>query len=317
MHTKRRLSWLVVFIIKFCSAAGEIVKTENGQLNGTTSESWTGQSFHAFYGIPYAQPPVGELRFQAPIPFPSWNGIRSAIAYGPICWQPKRRENFPDMSEDCLTLNVFTKNLPSEMNDDALKPVIVFIHGGGFHTGSALLEAGPRYLMDRDIVYVNMNYRLGFLGFFATGSKEVPGNMGMKDQVLALKWIRANIRNFGGNPDKITISGMSAGGFAVTSLMVSPIAQNLFHGVIAHSGAITFPMGIEENHLEDSKFVSKALGCISENPEEFIGCLRTVRQITKNILIKQRKCFDRNPLKKSPTLTLTMFPTALPSIGGQ
>lgn len=264
-----------ILILQFYNVVGEVVNTENGRLNGTITQSWTLQPFYAFYGIPYAQPPTGEQRFKPPLPIQSWEGVRPAIEYGPICWQPSPQGNLPEMGEDCLTLNIFTKNLPSE-TITGLKPVIVFIHGGGFRTGSASLEAGPRYLMDRDIVYVSMNYRLGALGFLATGSKESPGNMGMKDQVLALKWIQANIQNFGGDPNKITIAGMSAGGFSVTSLMVSPMAENLFHGVITHSGAYTFAFGIVDNYLESAIFVAKQLGCSSENPEEFVACLKTV-----------------------------------------
>lgn len=265
-----------ILILQFCKVICEIVTTENGQINGTMIQSWTEQPFHAFFGIPYAQPPIGELRFKPPLAVESWHGIRQAIAYGPICWQPIWQENLPEMNEDCLTLNVFTKNIPSGTATE-LKPVIAFIHGGGFQTGSASLEAGPRYLMDRDIVYVNINYRLGAMGFLATGTKESPGNMGMKDQVLALKWIKANIQKFGENPNKITISGMSAGGFSVTSLMISPMAENLFHRVITHSGAITFPMGITVNNLDVAKFTATQVGCTSENPDEFVTCLRTVK----------------------------------------
>lgn len=280
MSSKCKLLLGILFL-QIYNGLGDIVTTESGQLNGTTIESWTGQLFHAFYGIPYAEPPIAELRFEAPVPVRSWNGIRSAIAYGPICWQPQWQANLPAMDENCLTLNIFTKNLPLQTSVD-LKPVIVFIHGGGFRTGSASLEAGPRYLMDRDIVYVNINYRLGALGFLATGSRAAPGNMGMKDQVLALKWIRTNIRNFGGNPNKITISGMSAGAISVTSIMVSPMAENLFHGVIAHSGAYAYPMEITDNYLDQAIFIARQLGCTSSSPEEFVDCLKTVRIYEKN-----------------------------------
>lgn len=268
--------WFGILILQFCQAICDIVTTENGQINGTIIQSWTEQPFHAFFAIPYAQPPIGELRFKPPLPVESWTGVRQGNDYGPICWQPIWQENLPEMDEDCLTLNVFTKNIPSD-NVTELKPVIVFIHGGGFRTGSGSLEAGPRYLMDRDIVYANINYRLGALGFLATGTNEVPGNMGMKDQVLALKWIKANIQHFGGNPNKITISGMSAGGFSVTSLMVSPMAENLFHGVITHSGAIAFPMGMRGEYLELAKFIATQVGCTSDNTEDFVTCLRMVK----------------------------------------
>lgn len=278
MYSKRELVLLFGLLsLNFYEVISEIVTTTNGQVNGTITQTWTGQSFHAFYGIPYAQPPIGELRFKPPLPVQSWNGVRSANDYGPICWQPNFKPNLPERGEDCLTLNIFTKNLPSESVTE-LKPVIFFIHGGAFRTGSASLEAGPRYLMDRDIVYVNLNYRLGALGFLATGSKEATGNMGMKDQVLALKWVRDNIQYFGGDPNKITIAGMSSGGHSVTSFMVSKMAENLFHGLITHSDAISLPMGLADNNLESALYIAKELGCTSEEPDEFVACLKTVEK---------------------------------------
>lgn len=191
---------VIIFLLHGVSSV--IVDTENGSLNGTIIQTWTGKNVYAFFGIPFAQPPIFNLRFQPPKPVESWNGVRPAIEYGPICWQA-RQENMPDMDEDCLTLNVFTKNLPLSPETE-LKPVIVFIHGGGLYAASASLEAGPLYLSDRDIVYVSMNYRLGALGFLSTGTVDSLGNMGMKDQVMALRWIKTNIRNFGGNPERVT-----------------------------------------------------------------------------------------------------------------
>lgn len=256
----------------------EIVEIDNGQVEGTILQTWTGQNFDAFFGIPFAQAPVNELRFEPPVPVESWTGVRDATDYGPICMQPFDNDPFVS-SEDCLNLNVFTRNLPLNSATE-LKPVIVFLHGGALERSSGA-QQGPDYIMDRDVVFVTINYRLGALGFLATGTEEAPGNVGLKDQVLAsLKWIKTNIRSFGGNPDRVTIAGLSAGGYSNTALMASPlvIADNLFHGLISLSGAITWQMGLANNHLDTAINLGKQLNCTDESPRELVACLKTVSE---------------------------------------
>lgn len=252
----------------------EVVETENGPVEGTIIQTWTGKEVHAFYGIPYAEPPINELRFEPPFPVTSWNETHNATEYGSICMQFVSFNHSFVMSEDCLKLNIFTRNLPSE-NATELKPVIVFFHGGGLERGSAN-QNRPNYIMDRDVVFVGINYRLAVFGFLATGTKEAPGNLGLKDQVMALKWIHTNIRHFGGSPDKITLAGLSAGGYSITALMASPMAVNLFQGIISLSGAITWQMGLANHHLDTAISLGRQLDCIDERPEELVACLKTV-----------------------------------------
>lgn len=141
-------------------------------------------------------------------------------------------------------------------------------------SGSAI-RYYPYYLLDRDVVLVTINYRLGPFGFLATGTKEVPGNMGLKDQVLALKWIQRNIANFGGDPNLVTISGLSAGGFSVTAHMGSEMSKGLFHRAIALSGAITWQIGLDYNNVNLVKEVAESLGC-STAMSDMISCLKKV-----------------------------------------
>ena len=199
-----------------------VVETRCGAVRGS------GMNSVAFLGIPYAEAPVGALRFAAPIPRKRWTGIRNATAYGPTS---QRRpfdalEMIPEPSipgDDVLGLNVFTPapNLPS-----AKLPVLVWIHGGGYVGGS---PASPWYngksFNARGIVTVSIGYRLGFDGFAYIEDAPAPANRGLLDQILALHWVRENIAQFGGDPNRVTIAGQSAGGGSVLCLMASPRAR--------------------------------------------------------------------------------------------
>lgn len=160
-----------------------------------------------------------QIAFQPPKPIDPWNGTFDATTDGPMCPQPTL--NATDVSEDCLRLNVYSRAL----SPTASRPVIVYIHPGGFYllSGQSYNYAGPQNLMDRNIVLVTINYRLGSLGFLSTGTKEAPGNNGFKDQVIALRWIRSNIAKFGGDPNSVTIMGYS--GISVSLHMVSPMSR--------------------------------------------------------------------------------------------
>lgn len=219
-------------------ASGQ-VKTTAGLVQGTTVADG---AIRVFRGVPYAAPPVGPLRWQPPQPATPWQGIRDATKAGPACLQGKLFGDIvlPDLSEDCLTLNIHT---PARAAGDRL-PVMVWIHGGGFQAGAG---AEPRHdglaFARQGIVLVTINYRLGVFGFFVhpeltrESSRRASGNYGMLDQVAALRWIRENIAAFGGDPGSVTIFGESAGSFAVSALMASPLAEGLFHKAIGESGA--------------------------------------------------------------------------------
>ncbi len=214
-----------------------VARTASGQLQGREKSGVL-----LFAGIPYAAPPVEGRRFRAPEPHEGWTGVREARKFGPAAPQvatggmtdpaPVRWD------EDCLTLNVQTPGL-----DDAGRPVLVWIHGGGYRNGQGAVPwyNGARFAANGDIVAVTINYRLGALGFtdlsrfgpeFATS-----GVNGILDQIAALEWVRDNIAFFGGDPSRVTIAGESAGGFSVATLLGSPRAEGLFRGAIPQSGA--------------------------------------------------------------------------------
>lgn len=218
---------------------GPVAKTTAGAVRGARDGGVV-----SFKGIPYAAPPVGTLRWRAPQPPRPWPEIRPALEHGHVCpQQPNPKDNGVGVetpSEDCLVLSVWSPSLspPHPL------PVLVWIHGGGFvnGSGSAALYDGSN-LARQDVVVVTLNYRLGRLGFFAhpaltreAGSQPV-GNYGMLDMIAALEWVKGNIGAFGGDPDKVTVFGESAGGAAVNRLMISPAARGLFHRAIAQSGA--------------------------------------------------------------------------------
>ncbi len=220
--------------------AGLRVQTKAGLVEGISASD---AAVRAFRGIPYAAPPVGDLRWQPPQPVAPWAGVRKANAFGPRCAQPRV---FDDMifrdepSEDCLYLNVWAPVAAAKTP----QPVMLWIYGGGFVAGSASepRQDGER-LAAKGVVVVSLNYRLGLFGFFAHPalSKESPrgasGNYGLLDQVAALGWVKDNIAAFGGDPNNVTIFGESAGSFAVSALMASPLAKGLFHRAIGESGA--------------------------------------------------------------------------------
>ena len=198
-----------------------------------------GQNGVAFLGVPYAAPPTGKLRWKAPEPVVRWAGMRDATQFGAACPQvPEPWLSYPHWSEDCLFLNVWTR----QMSARRPQPVLVFFHGGSNRAGySQLNQLGPS-LSRSGLVVVSANYRLGALGFLAHPAltAESPhassGNYGLLDQIQALKWVRENIARFGGDPGRVTVMGQSAGAVDVCLLMASPLARGLFHQAILESG---------------------------------------------------------------------------------
>ncbi|GLV44898.1 uncharacterized protein CBL_14529 [Carabus blaptoides fortunei] len=214
-----------------------------------------------------------ELRFKPPEPVDQWKGTLDATKDGPRCPQSL---GFPtSISEDCLVLNVFSTLLPKG-NAKPKRPVIVFFHPGGFYSGTGgTSNAGPQHFMDKDIVLVASNYRLGSLGFISTGDQEAPGNNGLKDQVMVLKWVKQNIEAFGGDPNLVTIVGYSAGGASITLHMVSPMSQGLFHRAIAMSGSGVGNWPVPKHQLNLAQKQARLVGCPETNSKEIMKCLKT------------------------------------------
>lgn len=226
------------------------IKTRTGLVAGVPG---TDGSVVAFKGIPYAAPPVGDLRWHAPRPAPPWQGVRQATRFGTSCVQKVVEERKPwtyefmthnEIGEDCLSLNVWTGAKAASER----RPVYVWFHGGGYTEGSSAVPAyDGENLAKRGVVVVTVNYRLGVLGFLAhpdltrESDHRASGNYGTLDQIAALEWVRDNIAGFGGDPKRVTIGGQSAGASSVHNLLTSPLARGLFHRAIAESGSGVVP----------------------------------------------------------------------------
>jgi len=229
--------------LALAQAPGDKVIVTGGEVLG----SITNDGLKKFLGIPYAAPPEGRFRWAPPQPVKPWLGTRDATRYSAQCMQPRPTSLFymsqrDNQSEDCLYLNVWTRAISA---DDAL-PVMVWIHGGALQEGAGELYPGDR-LTREGVVLVTLNYRLGPLGFFAhpeltRENDGHSGNQGYLDQIAALRWVQANIRKFGGDPENVTIFGESAGSWSVNVLQASPLARGLFHRVIGQSGARLLPL---------------------------------------------------------------------------
>ncbi len=249
----------------WCSSlcAAPPVQTANGLVEGKTSADG---KVRIFEGIPFAAPPVGDLRWREPQPAANWDGVRKATEFGARCMQSNI---FPDMvfrdqgpSEDCLYLNVWT----SAVDANAKLPVMVWIHGGGFAAGAA---SEPRqdgeHLAEKGLVVVSLNYRLGVFGFFAhpglakESGHHAAGNYGLMDQTAALAWVQKNIAAFGGDPQEVTIFGESAGSFSVCAQIASPLTKGLFERAIGESGAFFGPT-LPAKSLEKTEQVGVSFG---------------------------------------------------------
>ncbi|CAJ0585471.1 unnamed protein product, partial [Mesorhabditis spiculigera] len=234
---------LVVFLLSAQIWAQVTVQTPLGSVTGfhvdygtNQSALWYGKA-DIFLGIPFAEPPVGDKRFQFPTPISSYpNGTVNESGFKPACVQPDSGTCSPQ-SEDCLYLNVFTP----QANSPQKYPVMVWIHGGSFAGGCAAqfpYKGAVRNLVSRGVVVVTIQYRLNIPGFFTTSTDEFPANRGMLDQIEALKWVQNNIQYFGGNPYSVTIFGQSAGSISASAHTYSPLSRGLFQKAISQSGAI-------------------------------------------------------------------------------
>lgn len=302
----------VLLIYSMGLNAADLVKTEAGRIDGTVSKD---SRIRIYKGIPYAMPPVDQNRWKAPQPTQASNDVLHAVNFGARCMQGRIYDDmvFRDKgpSEDCLYLNVWT---PAK-NAKANLPVMFWIHGGGFAAGSS---SEPRQdgenLARKGVVVVSLNYRLGIFGFFthADLAKESghnsSGNYGLMDQAAALKWVQKNIAAFGGDPRKVTIFGESAGSFAVSALMASPMSKELLHGAIGESGAF-FSMTLaarphDETEKTDSEFAKRALGT------DEIGVLRA--KPAEEIM--QAALKERSTVRFAPNIDGYFLAESVPSI---
>ncbi|KAM5134101.1 cocaine esterase-like [Callospermophilus lateralis] len=258
--------------------------THTGKVRGSLVHvKGTNAEVHTFLGIPFAKPPVGPLRFAAPEPPEPWSGVRDGTSHPAMCLQNAGPMNIQalnlgrtifspiPMSEDCLYLSIYA---PAHACEGSNLPVMVWIHGGGLVMGSASMYDGSILAAIENVLVVMIQYRLGVLGFFSTGDQHATGNWGYLDQVAALRWVQQNIAHFGGNPDRVTIFGQSAGGTSVSSHVVSPMSQGLFHGAIMESGVALMPGLITSSSKDVSTMVANLSACGQVESEALVSCLR-------------------------------------------
>lgn len=296
----------------YASSNSLTVATKKGKVQGTLT---TDGQVRAFKGIPYATPPVGNLRWQAPQPAAKWQGVRSAATFGSHCIQTSSYADMtfhdPGPSEDCLTLNVWT---PANAKPGTL-PVMVWVYGGGFTAGSTSeLRQDGEYLAHRNVVVVSMNYRLGILGFFAhpeltaESKHHASGNYGLMDQAAALAWVKENIRKFGGDPSNITLFGESAGSFSVSSLMASPVSRGMISKAIGesggafHSGGLGYPNRTKAE-LDDAVFAKTAFNTSN---------LAELRKLSSDDLIKAAN--SKGAPRFGPDIDGYFLPQSVPEI---
>ena len=268
------------------------VSTEHGMLEGAWSQA--DASIGVFRGIPYAQPPVGNLRWRAPQDLAPWTGVRQATTFGAACWQSYSddafvwsRGEFP-RSEDCLHLNIWQPE-----KTDATAPVMVWFHGGAHTGGFAHVELfDGTELARQGVVVVTVNYRLGPWGFLAhpalaeESEHNSTGNYGLMDKIAALKWVQKNIQGFGGNPDNVTLFGQSAGSSSVCALMASPLASGLFDKAIGQSAACLVKEKRDANGQQrGARLAQLALGELGAQDSESQVTAKQLRSIDNQSLL--------------------------------
>lgn len=275
------LAKLVFFATYMPQIKSTIVSTKYGDVEGVVSfypnASGPFKSVSKFLGVPFAAPPTGNLKFKPPQPPQQWKpNVRQAKQYGNICWQDNSHEVFIRLftqdfiySEDCLFLDIYSPNVNLSL------PVMMYIHGGGYESGTALIFQSDMLAL-HGVVVVVIQYRLGPFGFLTTGDSAASGNYGMLDQVAALKWVKENIENFGGDPSKVTIFGKSAGGTSVSLHLLSPLSRNLFHQAIAESGVDLSPFATQPTSIgvHFAKELAQKLDCTTSDHTLMVDCIR-------------------------------------------
>ncbi|XP_068220139.1 venom carboxylesterase-6-like [Palaemon carinicauda] len=283
------------------------VNTASGPIAGMEEQSTKGKTFYSFYSIPFAEPPVGDLRFKMPTKVKNWEEVRDCTQKPPVCLQyefPEGNELFGQ--EDCLYLNIFT---PKPHEENARLPIMVFIHGGAFFTGSSI-EYAPHVMMNHEIVFVTIQYRLGLLGFLSTEDKDAPGNYGLRDQAMALSWVQTNAHLFGGDPVGITIFGESAGAASVHFQILSPRTVGLFQKAILMSGSALGPYAIGGAFKEVAQYTAKMFNCSTEDGSNaMIDCLQKVPALDLVPVQRHFNIWFMNPFLLVPRIDGDFLPS--------
>lgn len=276
-------------------------KTRIIEINSGKLQGYIDKSIEVFKGIPYAEPPIGDLRFNAPMSKKSWSGVLEATNFGPVAPQPPSpftpQPAPPQSEEGCLTLNIWTPG-----TDDKKRPVMLWIHGGSFKNGGSTNYDGRSLANRGDVVIVVINYRLGPLGFlYIPNTPSFSANIGLLDQIQALKWTKENIANFGGDPENITVFGESAGAGAICSLLGMPAAKNLFNRIIPQSGSSS-PLGYQKGRAIATAERLTSLLKIEKDDVD------SLRKISAEEIIKAQTKMDQQVLAGGTAFTLGYSP---------
>ncbi|XP_031846091.1 esterase FE4 [Nomia melanderi] len=262
--------YLLYGFVLLCVHAEQDVQLEipQGILKGLKTETvYNNKGYYSFKGIPYAKPNVGPHKFRISEPANPWEGVYDATKHRSACPFYCMIKKGLVGEEDCLYLNVYTPVLDKEAN----KAVMVWFHPGAWNSGTADdILFGPDFLVEEDVILVTVNYRLGALGYLNTGDKNAPGNAGMKDQVMALKWVKDNIHFFGGSSNRVTIFGQSSGGASVQYHMFSPMSEGLFNAAIDQSGSMLGQYALQKNPRELAFKLGEALGIKTTDSAELV-----------------------------------------------
>ncbi|XP_030763101.1 pyrethroid hydrolase Ces2a-like [Sitophilus oryzae] len=288
--------WLFITEFAFicCQDLSPIVTLEDGQVRGTVNRTvGLGKTYYAYRGIPFAKKPIDNLRFASPVKNDAWNGVLNATYDKDEYTQLNVLSNLTSDvtgSEDCLYINVYTTKFNANL------PVMVWIYGGTLVSGSsAYRNGGPDYLLDEDIIFVSFNYRLGVFGFLSTEDNAATGNWGLKDQLLALKWVQTNIKHFGGDSNKVTIFGESAGAASISYIIDSKLSKGLFAGAIMQSGTSLCLLTLSRDPRKKAFDVGKKLNIKTTNS-------------TKNLIDSLRKVDYRKLKVAEISVTLSYIP---------
>ncbi|XP_037516135.1 acetylcholinesterase-like [Rhipicephalus sanguineus] len=298
-----------------------VVMTDSGAVSGKVIIVGN-RSIDAFLGVPYAKPPVGELRFRKPEGVVPWNGTYQATARTPPCWQTALRFiadaplNYSSASEDCLYLNIWKRSSTCATSGtcNEKRPVVVFIHGGAFQWGdSSLFVYDPaNFVALSDVVFVTFDYRVSIFGFLSLGKPELPGNFGLWDQYLALKWVRKNIASFGGDPDEVTLIGQSAGAISVGLQASSPKQEGLFkRAVLMSSTPPSLILGFTHRGVGKFIHVTGALGCYNQSQsvdEQLNSVMSCLRKLDPSFIMRTVETLDHTNQVFAPEYGDEFFP---------
>ncbi|XP_034651533.1 esterase 6-like [Drosophila subobscura] len=305
-----RLLWSgFIGILAVCSrtATGDpldVCLKDLGCLRGTHMPGYQGEEFEAFMGIPFAKPPVDSLRLRNPVPSGAWEGILDAGTAKDGCLQ----RNFFGVEwtirgvEDCLYLNIYRP----KKRDGSPLPVMIYVHAGGFFSGTAHpVASGPEYMMDTEqVIMVTIPYRLGPLGFLSTGDSNMPGNFALKDQRLAMQWVQQYIADFGGDPQLVTIFGHSAGGMSAHYHMLSPSSKGLFHRAMSLDGTIlSAVLQINKEPLAQARKLAAVAGIEGAeilDSKDLAQALRELDPVMLHKTVDSLKVWDNFPFISNP-----------------